>query len=97
MVREPELLLLRFMTQAVIKESVGMPEICVYAVLFQLWMKSGCENPIQFSRSKVMRLSKVKSKTTYHKCISVLMTHGFIKYQPSYHPAGSLAYLIDIL
>jgi hypothetical protein len=97
MVREPELLLLRFMARVISVESIGMPEICVYAVLFQLWAKGGFENPIRMSRSQVMHLSCVKSKTTYHKCIGALCSQGFIRYEPCYHPLGSWVWVCDII
>lgn len=92
----PEQDLLRFMQYAAVNEDIGMPEICIYVVLYQLWLNDSAENPIRISRSRVMRLSKVRSKTTYHKCISVLCEHGFIGYQPSYHPRGSFVYISAI-
>jgi len=91
-----ETLLLRFMERVVSDDSVGMPEICVYSVLFQMWLSSDCNNPVRMSRSQVMRLSKVRSKTTYHKCIKVLCALKVIEYYPSYHPDGSLVFMSEI-
>lgn len=93
----PESLLIRVMERSVSEDSIGMPEICVYSVLFQLWIGVGFENPVRISRSKVMRLSKVRSKTTYHKCIRVLCVLRLIDYYPSYHPDGSLVFMREIL
>ena len=36
-----------------------------------------------------MRISKIGSKATYHKCIKNLHTLGYIKYAPSYNPFKS--------
>lgn len=95
MERDRELLLLKFMERSVTEDSIGMPEICVFAVLFQLWVAGGCENPIRISRAKVMILSKVKSKTTYHKCIAALVSIGYIRYEASYHPLGSWVWILE--
>lgn len=97
MEHDREKLLIRVMERSVSEDSIGMPEICVYSVLFQLWVGSGFENPVRISRSKVMRLSKVQSRTTYHKCIRVLCVLGLIEYYPSYHPDGSLVFMREIL
>lgn len=38
------------------------------------------------ARSEVMKLSKVKSKSTYSKCLNELKDWGYIVYQPSNNP-----------
>lgn len=40
-------------------------------------------------RRELMMFSKIKSKATYHKCLSDLDSFGFIKYQPSFDPFKS--------
>lgn len=42
--------------------------------------------PFNVSRKKLMRFSKIKSISTYHKNIRELRDSGFIKYTPSWHP-----------
>jgi hypothetical protein len=43
-----------------------------------------------------MRVSKICSKVTYHKCIRELNNYGYLRYEPSYNPfKGSLVYLFD--
>ena len=43
-----------------------------------------------------MGLSKVGSKTTYHKCMKELQQYGYLQYDPSYHPLrGSWVFLFD--
>jgi len=45
----------------------------------------------QGSRSKLMRLSNIRSTATYHKRISDLVQHGYLAYSPSCHPTkGSI-------
>ncbi|RYE51874.1 MAG: hypothetical protein EOP48_17630 [Sphingobacteriales bacterium] len=48
------------------------------------------------SRSKLMKLSGIKGKGTYHRILSQLIEFGFIHYQSSYHPSlGSTISLIN--
>lgn len=50
---------------------------------------------IFISRSKVMRLARIKSAMTYHKCMGQLQQYGYIFYMPSYHPGeGSRVHLL---
>ena len=74
---------------------VAMPHLCIYIALFQLWNKNNFQNPIKIRRMEIMRLSKVNSKTTYHKCIKQLHYAGYIRYEPSYKPEGSLVYILN--
>lgn len=41
---------------------------------------------IHISRRQLMKLSRIQSNVTYHKCIRQLQEYGYIKYTPSYHP-----------
>jgi len=42
--------------------------------------------PFSVSRKTLMRFSRIKSVSTYHKNIRELKEGGFIKYKPSWHP-----------
>lgn len=45
-----------------------------------------------------MKLSKIKSTATYHKCINDLTAFGYIDYEPSYdHFKGSKIIIHDSL
>lgn len=70
--------------------------VSLYVSLFQFWNACRFHNPISISRNEVMRVSKISSKATYHKCIRELNDFGYLSYQPSYNPfKGSLVYLFD--
>jgi len=44
----------------------------------------------------MMRISKIASKATYHKCIRELNDKGFLKYDPSFNPyRGSMVFLFN--
>jgi hypothetical protein len=69
--------------------------ISLYTVLCQAWINNGCRSPFNISRRKVMKLAKIHSKATYHRVMDELITHGYILYNPSYHPAnGSEVFLL---
>lgn len=70
--------------------------ISLYVSLFQFWNACRFNNPISISRNEVMKVSKICSKATYHKCIRELNEYGYLRYMPSYNPfKGSLVYLFD--
>jgi hypothetical protein len=70
--------------------------ISLYVSLFQFWNTYRFHNPISISRNEAMKVSKISSKVTYHKCIRELHEFGYLRYEPSYNPfKGSLVYLYD--
>lgn len=70
--------------------------ISLYVSLFQFWNTYRFHNPISISRNEAMKVSKISSKVTYHKCIRELNDFGYLRYEPSYNPfKGSLVYLYD--
>lgn len=70
--------------------------VSLYMSLFQFWNCNRFKNPISISRDEVMRISKISSKATYHKCLKNLHSLGYINYEPSYNPfKGSHVYLFN--
>lgn len=65
--------------------------VSLYLALFYQWNMNRFKNPISISRSDVMKVSKIGSKSTYHKCLKDLHAKGFLIYHPSHNPLrGSL-------
>lgn len=60
--------------------------ISLYMALFQIWNQNRFENPICISREEIMRISKISSYSTYHKCIRDLVEKEYIVYNPSFNP-----------
>lgn len=78
------------------ENSLNPTHISLYMALFQFWNFNRFKNPINISRDEVMRISKIHSKATYHKCIKDLHSLGYFDYQPSYNPfQGSQVYMFD--
>lgn len=70
--------------------------VSLYMSLFQFWNCNRFKNPISISRDEIMRISKISSKATYHKCLKALHAQGYIKYEPSYNPfKGSHVFLFN--
>lgn len=77
-------------------DRLGPLHVSMYVSLFQFWNASRFKNPISISRSELMRVSKISSKATYHKCIKELNNYGYLRYEPSFNPIrGSLVYLFS--
>jgi hypothetical protein len=71
--------------------------VSLYMALFQTWNVNRFQNPISITRNEMMRISKIYSKATYHKCINELHLKEYIKYEPSHNPfKGSLIYVNNL-
>jgi len=57
--------------------------ISLYVALFQCWNYKRFQNPFFILRDEIMQASKIRSKSTYHRCIRELDSYGYIKYYPS--------------
>ena len=77
-------------------ERLRPTHISLYVALCHAWIMNRCQQAYNISRSKLMMLSRIQSKTTYHKTISELVNMGYIRYRPSYHPiTGSEVSLLE--
>ena len=54
--------------------------------LFQEWNSSRFANDFFVNRRDLMRVAKIGSKSTYHRCITDLDSWGYLCYYPSYNP-----------
>ncbi|WP_348800427.1 transcriptional regulator [Flavobacterium adhaerens] len=85
-----------FFEKVAIDKTLNPTHISLYIALFQFWNCNRFKNPISISRDEVMRISKISSKATYHKCLKNLHFLGYINYEPSYNPfKGSHVYLFN--
>lgn len=78
-------------------QSLNPTHISLYVAFFQFWNLNRFQNPISINRDDVMRISKICSKATYHKCIRDLHNNGYIIYEPSYNPfKGSIVHMLNL-
>jgi len=80
--------LIRFYQLAEKDQRIRPNHISMYTGLFYLWTLNESKTPYQISRRQLMKVSKINSYATYHKCIKELVDFGFISYSPSYHPGN---------
>ncbi|TRX01368.1 transcriptional regulator [Flavobacterium gawalongense] len=85
-----------FFDRVVQDHSLNPTHISLYISIFQFWNLNRFQNPISITRDEVMRISKICSKATYHKCMREMHDKGYLKYEPSYNPfRGSMVHLIN--
>lgn len=85
-----------FFERVIRDDRLNPTHISLYIALFQYWNVNRFANPISISRGEVMRISKIASKATYHKCMKELHSYGYVRYDPSYNPfRGSLVHLMN--
>ncbi len=78
-------------------DNLNPTHISLYVSLFQFWNVQRFKNPISISRDEVMRVSKICSKATYHKCMKDLHNFSYLNYDPSFNPyRGSLITLFNL-
>ncbi|WP_228378825.1 hypothetical protein [Chryseobacterium hispalense] len=85
-----------FYEKVIQDDTLNPTHISLYLALFQFWNFNRFRNPVSISRDEVMRISKINSNATYHKCLKNLHFSGYIDYQPSYNPfKGSQIVMLD--
>jgi len=60
--------------------------ISLYLALFQLWNHHRFRESFHVNREDVMKLSKIGSKSTYHRCVKELNNYKYLVYEPSHNP-----------
>jgi hypothetical protein len=75
-----------FISRVASDERLKPIHISLYVALCHAWIMSRFQQCYNVSRRQLMKLSRIQSKSTYHKAISELVEMGYISYRPSYHP-----------
>lgn len=60
--------------------------ISLYMALFQYWNINRFPEEFYINREEIMKMSKIGSKATYHRCLKNLHRWKYIKYLPSHNP-----------
>lgn len=73
---------------------ISITHIGIYAALLQYRKKQGFVNPVTAFSYDIMKIAKISSPATYHKCIRDLHDFGYLRYEASFsRKKGSLIYL----
>lgn len=60
--------------------------ISLYMALFQYWNINRFPDEFYINREDIMKMSKIGSKATYHRCLKSLHIWKYIRYLPSHNP-----------
>ncbi|MGB3345431.1 MAG: hypothetical protein WBA61_16090 [Aequorivita sp.] len=60
--------------------------ISLYMALFQYWNINRFPEEFYINREDIMKMSKIGSKATYHRCLKNLHCWKYIRYFPSHNP-----------
>jgi len=63
-------------------ERLACSHVSLYLALFQYWNYNRFQNPFPVYRQNLMKLSKIGSKNTYHKCLKELHSIGYVHCNP---------------
>ena len=93
---DSSLLLLNFYVKACADNRIGVTHISLYMALLHdcICFESGL---LMLRPEVIMRLSKISSRVTYHRCMRALHDYGYILYEPSFRPGESKVRLIELL
>ena len=67
-------------------ERLNPTHISLYIALFHEWNSSRFADEFFVNRRDLMRMSKIGSKSTYHRCVTNLDSWGYLLYFPSNNP-----------
>lgn len=65
---------------------INVWHLALFIALMKLAYIQKGKEVIKVSRSRLMRLSHIRTLPTYHKYFKDLQDFGYITYTPSYHP-----------
>ena len=84
-----------FIKMATLHKHLLPSHISLYSALLLIYQKGGFANPFRISRRELMKLSSIRSFTTYHRRLAELIDFGCLIYSPSFDPI--LASEIELL
>lgn len=87
--------LVSFFSCSSCQQGITAHHISLFVSIYSIYESNNYANHFQVSRRKLMQLSKIHSKTTYHKCLKDLIDKGYILYEPTYHPLDGSKMIIN--
>jgi len=58
----------------------------LFFAIFTEWQTQNYPDWVKTSRRRLLALSNIRSPVSYHKSINILVKHGIIEYDRSFHP-----------
>jgi hypothetical protein len=81
---EKDLILDDFLERGKYNENLLPSHLALFIAIHHLLKKAGADFTVRITRKRLMHLAKIKSISTYHRCINDLVKLKYIKYEPSY-------------
>jgi hypothetical protein len=69
-------------------DRVGPVHVCLYLAILQFGERQGLAAPFYIRREELMRLAKIRGKTTYFRVMGELAKWGYVEYWPSWDKGG---------
>jgi hypothetical protein len=69
-------------------DRVGPVHVCLYLAILQYGERHSAAAPFYIRRGELMRLAKIRGKTTYFRVMGELAEWGYIEYRPSRDKGG---------
>ncbi|WP_121811393.1 hypothetical protein [Mucilaginibacter kameinonensis] len=83
--------LLHFFEKAKFDPRISVTHGGLYAAIIYYWQSLDYPESFRVFAKELMKLAKISSCTTYHKCIRDLNAYGYLNYEPSFdRKVGSL-------
>jgi len=79
-------ILASFLNLAGRSKTFRQSHISLFSAILAVQRRASKLDKFRVSRRELMKYSAIRSYTTYHKCMSDLVDHGLLEYEPSYHP-----------
>lgn len=83
-----------FLNRVASDASLGASHVSFCTAICAAWIDSGLNNPFNISRRRLMKSSKIKSTSTYHRILNDLKALRYFEYVPSFHPGKGSQVLI---
>jgi len=78
-------ILFRFLERGNDDERLLPSHLALFTAIHYLLKKAGTGLSVRITRKNVMRLAKINSISTYHRCVNDLVTCNHIIYEPSFN------------
>ncbi len=64
-------------------DRIGPVHVCLYLAVVQCGERQGLSVPFLIRRGELMRLAKIRGRTTYYRVMGELAKWGYVEYWPS--------------
>lgn len=67
-------------------KGVNFMHTALFFAIITEWQRQNYPAWVKTSRRRLLALSSIRSPASFHRSIKILVNHGIIEYDPSFHP-----------